>query len=221
MGRDYGSKGEKFINFTPERFSIDNCRNTAVKIALEQDCDYVFFVDDDMLLAPNTYKSLREADKDIVMALTVIRGYPFKPMHFIEPERDLTKQIKALENDIEFDKRVDPQTGLVEVDAIGCACVLFKTWMFKELEPPYFVTLPKCTEDVFCCLKMKNQLGRNRVGIYVDCKVPTGHLGPKQVYEYQNRQKLIDSYEVLYGKPKDPELESRGDGYAELVESLV
>ena len=219
MGRDFGSKGENFGCFTPERFSIDNARNTAAKIALEQECDYLFFIDDDMILAPNTYKSLREADKDIVMALTVIRGYPFQPMHFIEPfeTRDTNREIMSLVNDNDFAKRVD-SNGLVEVDAIGCACVLFKTWMFKEMEPPYFVTLPKCTEDVYFCMKAKAQLGREKVKIYVDTKVPTGHLGTKPVYDYANREKFMQAHEIIQGKPK--ERKDRGNGYAAQVDAL-
>ncbi len=217
MGRFFPE--DKFIMFNPNRFSIDNMRNTAVKIALEQEADYIMFIDDDMILSPLTYKSLREADKDVVMALTYIRGYPFQPMHFIEPEpRDLSKEIHALVNDDDFASRVD-SSGLVEADAIGCACVLFKTWMFKEMEPPYFVTLPSCTEDVFFCMKAKAQLGRERVKIFVDTKVPTGHLGERVVYTNGNIAKMREAHEVLNGKPEQ-RIKDRGLGYVELVETL-
>lgn len=218
LGKEYGSKGEKFIMFNPYRTSIDNMRNTAVKIALEQQCDYLMFIDDDMILSPNTYKSLREADKDIVMALTYIRGYPYDPMHFID-SKSKEGDVKFLQTDKDFESRID-ENGLVECDAIGNACVLYKTWIFNKFDPPYFVTLPKCTEDVYFCIKAKNTLGRQGVKIFVDTKVPTGHLGDKEVFHHDTIKKQREAFEVQYGKPEPSEFIARGNKYAEMVESL-
>lgn len=185
MGKNFPD--DKFFLYTPHRTSIDNCRNFAAKMALEQECDYLLFIDDDMILHDMTYQSLRENIErpgvDVVMALTYIRGYPFHPMFFIDPDRKKST-VDSLDYYDDFEKDVNPETHLVEVDAIGCACVLIKCDLIKKLEPPYFVTTPAHTEDVYFCVKAKRLLGRKGVGIFVDCGVPTGHMGEKAVYSH-------------------------------------
>src|SRR5258706_4167294 len=221
MGKFHGSKGDQFIMYNPNRTSIDNMRNFAAKVALETESDYLMFIDDDMVLYPNTYKSLREADKDIVMALTTIRGYPFPPMHFIDKGGDLDR-ITDLKPDLEYASRID-ENGLVKCDAIGCACVLIKTELFKKIDPPYFVTGPNFTEDVYFCLKLTNALGKQNVSIYVDTKVPTGHLGEKEVFTPLNAELKKKHYEEQFPEVcKDKKEDSyRGDNYlAKLEESF-
>src|SRR5271154_6337264 len=70
---------DQFVLFTPYRMAIDTMRNAAAKIALEHNCDYLMFIDDDVIIKPETYAVLKAADVDCVMALTFIRGYPFAP----------------------------------------------------------------------------------------------------------------------------------------------
>lgn len=219
----------KFLQYTPERTTIDNCRNFAAKTALEQECDYLLFIDDDMILHEMTFQSLVEniqrPNVDIVMALTYIRGYPFHPMHFICRDKEI-KEINALDFYDDFEKDIDPKTYLVEVDAIGCACVLIKCDLIKKLEPPYFVTTPHHTEDVYFCMKAKRTLGRNNVHIYVDCGVPTTHMGNKMEYNHKTVKYFKDMYEAMVPEAKkirekkpgeqEPEID-RGDSYLKSI----
>lgn len=226
---------DKFYLYSPERTSIDNCRNYAAKMALEQECDYLLFIDDDMLLHENTYVSLREnierPNVDVVMALTYIRGYPFHPMCFIERDKEI-KEIKSLDFYDDFQEHIDPLTHCVEVDAIGCACVLIKCDLISKLEPPYFVTTPHCTEDVYFCMKAKKTLGRNNVRMYVDCGVPTGHKGQKVVYNHLNighyrtleesfNPKIKKAVAMREGRIKDSESGDRGDDYLNKIDEPV
>lgn len=179
----------KYFQYTPERTTIDNCRNMAAKFALEQECDYLLFVDDDMILHEMTFQSLMEniqrPNVDVVMALTYIRGYPFHPMCFIDRDKEAS-EVKNLDYYDDFQEHIDPLTHLVEVDSIGCACVMIKCDLIKKLEPPYFVTTPHHTEDVYFCMKAKKTLGRKSVGIYVDCGVPTMHMMDKIGVNHRN-----------------------------------
>lgn len=179
----------KFFQYTPERTTIDNCRNLAAKFALEQECDYLLFIDDDMILHEMTFQSLFEniqkPNVDVVMALTYIRGYPFHPMFFIDHDKEAT-EVKQLDYYDDFQEHINPETHLVEVDSIGCACVMIKCSLIKKLEPPYFVTTPHHTEDVYFCMKAKKTLGRNNVGIFVDCGVPTMHMMDKIGVNHRN-----------------------------------
>lgn len=220
MGRQF-NKDDKFIYYCPRRTSIDNMRNFAVKLALEQECDYLFFIDDDMMLHEDTFKSLYEANKDVVMAHTFIRGYPYPPMCFKDPNPDPKAILTSLPHFKEYKNYID-ENGLFEVDAIGCACVLIKCDLLKKIDPPHFVTLPNMTEDVFFCMRVKNTLGRDKVSIFVDTKVPTEHLLEKEVICERTRDILIERFEKEYGKSAtNIESGDRGDTYLRYVEESL
>src|SRR6187431_1639112 len=111
MGRN---TQDEFILFHPNRFSIDNARNQAANFALQNECDYLYFIDDDMILAPNTYASLKSCDADVAMALSFIRGYPFHVMAFKKDPKNssgLTYYDDLLEH-MKFG-------GIIECEAIG------------------------------------------------------------------------------------------------------
>lgn len=195
----------KLFQYTPERTTIDNARNMAAKLALEQECEYLLFIDDDMILHEMTFQSLMEniqrPEVDICMALTYIRGYPFHPMHFICRDKK-SKVIESLDYYDDFEKDVDPKTYLLKVDAIGCACVMIKCELLKKMEAPFFLTSPAHTEDIYLCMKAKKLLGRDNVGVYVDCAVPTGHLMDKIAVNHKNVEALRHFYEELDPKLK-------------------
>ena len=200
---------DQFFFFAPHRTSVDNMRNAAVRAALAQECDYLLFIDDDVVVEPHTFKSLHACDLDVVMALTYIRGYPFEPMFF--KFKDAEKQQLGLYGDFVAD--VDSH-GVVRCDAIGNSCTLYKTWMFKEMTDPWFVTIPgKCTEDVYFCFKTLEQL-KTPCTIGVDTKVPTAHKLSSEYVRPSNRQALLAYHETLNPpppvelKPNDPRPDS-------------
>lgn len=192
---------DDFILFHPNRLSIDNARNQAAKFALEMECDYLFFIDDDMILHPNTYRSLKQADGDIVQALTFIRGYPFHVMAF--------KKIAPDKLDF-FDDYLDhvDAEGLFESEAVGFACVLIKVnETLKKIRPPYFVTGVWSTEDVYFCCKLRDKVGSN-IRILVDTKCPTGHLLNPEALSVHNHDVLSK-----FHKPLSIPEEDRGKEY--------
>jgi hypothetical protein len=181
--------------------SIDNMRNAAVKCAIANNCDYLMFIDDDVIVEPHTFKSLYECKLDVAMALTFIRGYPFDPMFFKWDE--IKENLKRY---VEYKDHIG-DAGIVLCDAIGCSCVLFKTWMFKELEEPWFQTCKNCTEDVYFCLMMHEKL-KVPFTMGVDTKVPTSHkLGPEYIGPL-NREAMLTYCETLNPelKRQKPEL---------------
>lgn len=217
MGKCYPNT--KFYFYAPHRVSIDNMRNWSAQQALAQECDYLMFIDDDMVLheSGDTFKSLLEADKDIVMAHSFMRGYPYKPMCFKDPSDSKTKVVKLPTFD-DYKSAID-ENGLFEVDAVGFTCVLIKCELLKKMDPPYFVTLPNCTEDIYFCLRIKNKLGRENVKIFVDTKVPTGHLLEPEVISESTRQGLVARYELEY--PPVKENNDRGDEYLKQLEESM
>jgi glycosyltransferase involved in cell wall biosynthesis len=208
IGRNYPEM--ELIDFTSHRTGIDNFRNSAALMALETECDYLYFIDDDMVLSPNTFGSLLKADKDVVMAQTFIRTYPFDPMYFTFQNREDGQFGLASMKDWEDNV---PSDGLIKVDAIGCACVLIKTEVLKKMSPPYFVTTPGiCTEDVYFCMKMKEM--NEFCSIYVDTKVPTFHMMEPEFVGAPNVKELRKRY-----KEDNPEVveipRDRGNVYLE------
>jgi hypothetical protein len=175
----------QFYFMPPGRMSIDNMRNAAAKVALELECDYLMFIDDDMLLHPETFESLLKADKDIVMALTFIRGGDFPPMFFKRVQKDGGYDLTHY---LDWQDNID-KDGLVEAAAIGFATVLIKTHLLKKLEPPYFLTAGGHTEDVYFCCRVKAEIGE-QVGIFVDTKVPTGHILEPEIAHVTTVEKL-------------------------------
>jgi glycosyltransferase involved in cell wall biosynthesis len=223
MGRNCKPE-DQFIHFAPHRSSIDRTRNEAVKNALIWGADYLYFIDDDMILTPDTFKHLVEADKDVVMADTCVRGYPFDPMHFIDPAdpgfENPDHEVNNLHHFHKYRDYVDDK-GLVRVDAIGCATVLFKVKLFRDIQPPWFVTTASMTEDVYFCLKAQRHYGRKNFGVYVHTKVPTAHILEPEVIYPAVRQLFIDRCEEDNPQLKEIRLAEsnpdRGDKYTERV----
>jgi len=217
LGRLKSERNIDIILYTPWRSSIDRMRNEAARLALELDCDYLMFVDDDMIVQNNMLESLIDADKDIVMAHTYIRGYPFHPMSFKDIGNDPSDIRLTYFDDIM--EKVD-EKGLAECSAVGFAAVLIKTSVLRRLEPPYFVTTPNSTEDVYFCLRCKVELGE--VSIAVDTKCPTGHMLDKEMVCPITVDALKIYSESFEDKAKDKS-NSRGDRgteYHKLIEEL-
>ena len=196
-------------------------RNESAKLALQMECDYLLFIDDDVIVHEDTFTSLLSANKDIVMALTFLRSYPFQPMLFIDRSGN-EKEVQSLQSYENYADHIIEDgfdEGLVQCDAVGFSCALIKCELLKKLEPPYFVTIPnQCTEDIYFCVKAQRVLGKKNVSIFTDTRVPTGHLGEKFLCHVDTVGKLRD-----YFKP-DKEIADgiaidRGTAYAEYVEA--
>lgn len=197
----------KFFFMPPERVSIDNMRNMAAKCALELECDYLMFIDDDMLLHPNTLKSMLAAKRDIVMAHTYIRGYPFKPMSFYSVPKEGEIELHNFTDEMLNEQK--DENGLVDAAAVGFACVLIKVELLKELPPPYFLTVGGSTEDIYFCMRCRRELGD--VTIAVDMKIPTGHTLAPEVVHADTVAALREYYKQF--QAPIPNLGDRGEDY--------
>lgn len=174
----------QFMFCNPTRMSIDNMRNFCGEQAIEQKCDYLLFIDDDVLVPVETLARLVSHNKDVVAGVTHIRGYPFHPMAF-----DFSKAQKTRYGhhfvDNYFDRaRRAKNGGLIRVDAVGFSCCLIKTSLLKRYRKhfekqgqpkfPFFLTLPNMTEDVFFCQQVHQTFPK--VKIWLDTKVQTEHI---------------------------------------------
>jgi len=210
LGRD---TSDEFILFHPERYSIDNARAQAAKYAMLLECDYIWFLDDDMVLAPKTYQSLKDADGDVVMALTFIRGTPFNPMFF----KNQSQNERQIQLDYYNDWESGLKEGVVECYAVGFACTLLKVKRLLEMPPPYFITSSHQTEDIYYCCKLKQFDPDSK--ILVDCKVPTGHVLSPEIISIKTREKLLKYHEEDIKLTKKEKLD-RGSEYFDEIKSV-
>jgi hypothetical protein len=198
---------DNFLLFHPNRLSIDTARNQAARIALQQECDYLYFIDDDMILHPNTYNMLKESDGDIVAALTYIRSYPFNVMAFKDEKFGVLEYFNNYKDYLNSD-------GTFYAEAVGFACCLIKCSLLKQIRSPYFVTGSGSTEDVYFCLKAKETLG-DKVSILVNTKCPTKHRMMPEFVGEDNVDDMLKHYAIPSRR------EDRGKDYLERCKSTL
>jgi hypothetical protein len=203
LGRMREQMGIKFVLFAPPRMSIDKMRNESARIAMEQDCTHLMFVDDDVLLPEDSLRRLLAHKKDIVGGLTYIRSYPFDPMIF-DFKRD-----KDTYHMRDFKDKIDPSNGLVPCDALGFSCVLISLELIKKIPPPYFVTGVNHTEDVYFCKKAVEYFPETK--IWIDPTIHTSHKIGSEFVDDENIEFWRDYYEKFH--PKEIDAVDRGDDY--------
>ena len=222
----------KLIHCAPGRMSIDRMRNMCAKVALEHECTHVLFIDDDVMIQPGTVESLLDTDLDIVMANTYIRGYPFHAMSFKRQNNE-----NGMYNITYFDdilEKGNSENGVARCEAVGFSCCLIKTWLLKEIEEPWFVTTPNGTEDIYFCMKCRNDIQGNELGdgkfegkevkVGVDLRVPTGHLMEREPISMFNRKILSEIHERCQAEQTSKgseETVNRADNYLAEIEKLT
>ena len=151
-------------------------RNAMIRQALETNCDYVFFIDDDCLIPPPTLKKLLAHDVDIVTGLYAMRNYPHRPIIFDQAYSDGRATWTNLE---------DSDTGLRKIVATGMGCLLVKAHVFRKIAEKYkyWVTLGELEADHWCDdLSFFKRVRESGFDIYVDLNCPVGHYAKTAIW---------------------------------------
>lgn len=181
-----------FHQLFASRMSIDRFRNWAAETALARGCEYLMFLDDDMTVTPNVFSRLLEGCEGgygILAAFNYIRGYPFKIMAF---KYDLSARHRRLTNLTQKDIE-ECTTFVLPCDAIGTACCLIHTGVFRGTPKPWFLTGPHGTEDIYFCLKAKDYISSLKIGMHLSAI--TGHLLDPEKISHDTRASLMAYYE--------------------------
>lgn len=214
LGRSYADVD--FAFYTPRRASIDRMRNEAGKFAIQHEFDYLLFIDDDVMIPFDGLAKLMKTDADIAAGWTIIRGYPFDNMFF--KYLDETNQTMKRWNDWTEKDLVD---GLLPCDAVGFSFCLIKVDLLRKVPPPFFVTGPFNTEDIYFCIKARIQ--DPTVRIVVDPTVETQHLFGSEFIAPSNKvaytKYLKEAYPGLC-EDEDKGVTARGDDYLAQVDPL-
>ncbi len=214
LGRSYPHID--FFFWNPGRMSIDRMRNSASKIAMDLEADYLWFIDDDVLIPFTALASLLSADSDAVSGNVIIRGYPFNYMLFRRQPDGNMPQMTDLPTD---------EGPVISVDALGFSCTLIKVSLLKKIPLPHFVTGISNTEDIYFFLKAKEVVPD--LTIKADLTVICHHILWEEFISDSNRTEYRKYFETTHPevikalKQEEIDNKDRGNEYLEEVEALL
>jgi len=145
---------------------VYEAREQAAKHFLESDCDYMLFLDSDMVPPADMLIKLINHDKPIVSALAFRRVPNYEPCIFKDDKFYL-----------------DYPKGLIEVAGVGMACTLIKKEVFEKVPQPWFMPTALGEDLSFC--KRATDAGYK---IYCDTELICGHVGSYTVSEEHFRR---------------------------------
>ena len=116
-------------------------RNALAQACLDQEREWLFFVDDDQAFPTGTLTRLLSHGHPVVSALIVQRAAPFLPTAYAGRDENGLYQT--------LDLRSVGHNNLVKVAATGTGGLLVRAEVFAELEPPWFVYSEAWGEDMF------------------------------------------------------------------------
>ena len=186
----------EFVYMRPDhRGPIDEVRNLLVTDAMDNGCTHLIMLDTDQFYPKHTIPRLLSYDLDAVGALVYRRYPPFDPvMYRMRQDGEGYEHVHA---DEMF------SGGLVEVDATGCGCVMFKMDVFLKVPPPWFVFKPldgdqkNLGEDVGFCAKLRSAGYK----IFVDTSLEVEHLATMSINRaaFELYQGLAKRYDNIVG----------------------
>lgn len=153
---------------------ISQAREEAVNKAIEEDYDYLVFLDDDMTFPKHTLVELANSiylGADIASGLYVTKDKTHTPVVYgtwYEDNGDLKCRC--------FSKPLPKESILVNVAAVGTGCMMIKTSVLRKVKEEYgdcFSYFRGLGEDLSFCYKAK-QLGYI---IYLSTAIKCGHIG--------------------------------------------
>jgi hypothetical protein len=146
---------------------------------------YLMTVEDDNVLPPDAHIRLLETIAD---GYDAVSGIYFTKGDWNMPMAYGSADHYRKTGELTFEPQ-DIRTFLaagraLEVNGIGMGCALWRMEMFREIPPPWFVTLSDVvpdkgavvmTQDLYFC-KRAREAGKR---FAVDCRVKVGHLDPE------------------------------------------
>lgn len=123
------------IRFYTNLAPLDNARNSAVKDFLEDYCDYLVFLDDDIIPPQNCLQEMLKADKDVIAPLCFTMKSGDDGLQFPMP----------VAHRYDKDRKYRPYygKGLEETDVVTGGMFMAKREVYEKLERPFYFTYHK------------------------------------------------------------------------------
>lgn len=158
-----------YAGFFPHRNRL-----TGTRAALASGAEWVFYVDDDQILKPDTIRKLLARNVDIVSCNLLMKEDPWHPYMYerIGHEKGM------------FPIELTPQmSGLQQVDACGLGGVLVHRRVFDAITDVDWFGVDEHfqTDDFYFCSLVRARGFK----VHVDLDVPAGHIVKAAVWPYR------------------------------------
>lgn len=174
----------------PKNRLIPYARNEAVEQVLKDeftnpDEDFIFWLDQDIIVAPGVLTRLLSHNKDIVSGLYFLKEPPHHPLIMKKRDCQISERGK-------YSNLSDYPDGLIKLEdgSVGFGCVLTKVKIFETMQKPWFEWTKDSGEDIDFCIKAKE----SGYDIWYDSEVRCGHQGDRRVVTF-------DDFKPFRGKP--------------------
>lgn len=159
---------------------VYEARNSLAINAVESGCDYILWLDSDMMVPPDTLLRLlqdaEETGAEYVSGLYFTRAFPVRPMITKTIEWEQDAETGEAHNTVELYTDY-PKDSVFEIDGGGFGCVLTSVNLIADVTEHFkgspFAPLPTFGEDFSFCWRVK-QLGRKML---CDSHVKCRHIG--------------------------------------------
>lgn len=158
------SQHEYEILISTRGYNTSENRNWIAAKAVNSGCDYLFFIDDDMILPEDTLEELLDADKDIIGGVYLTKYEVQDPV-------------------LELLPGTEPSDDIFQVAAIGTGAMLIRRDVFKKLPQPWFKyewydngSIKRSHDWIFC-----EDARKAGFEVWADPRHKIGHIGQ---YEY-------------------------------------
>jgi len=149
-------------------FPLDNARNHCVQKFLEGNCDYLLWIDDDILPPINTLERFLQADKDVIGAVAFAMKYE-NGIGFPYP---VTLRYNEDKKYIVYHGQ-----GIEECDATGGACLMFKRKVYEAVERPYaFQYYRNGTLALTCDFDVFQKIQKAGFKLFIDFNLVCDHI---------------------------------------------
>ena len=156
--------------------TISQCRNDLSEQALQAGADWIWYVDDDHLFQQDTLTRLLSHNVSVVSGLYLQRAAPYIPHMYDREEENGAVYPHCLTTD---------DVGLRPVLSAGAGCLLVRTAVLKQLEPPYWrigqIRSDAAGEDIDFCRRVRAK----GFSIWCDTDVRVGHFTSAILYPAQ------------------------------------
>ena len=142
-------------------------RQDLVDQFLKTDCQWLFWIDDDVVPPKHSLWQLLSHDKKAVNGLVPFKEPPYNPNWYLNPIYDNSRDSWTYEGFFN-----PPSDGLVKIDSAGLACSLIHRDVIEKMEYPHF-TLDAAAEDHSFWRKVKDA----GFELYGDPSVQCIHMG--------------------------------------------
>ncbi|AJS57248.1 glycosyltransferase family 2 protein [Paenibacillus sp. IHBB 10380] len=161
---------------------VANYKNSIINYAIENNYDYLFFVDSDLVLHPNLIEHLKKANKHIISEIFWSQWHndrPFEPNVWLFDEYDLVpkrlgEELSEQEMDIRQMKFLNQLRipGLYEVGGLGACTLISRAALVDGVSFEPIKNLTIHGEDRFFCIRAA-VLG---IDLFVDTHYPAYHI---------------------------------------------